>query len=349
VRRRHAQLGLSGVLATLVVFGLQVGAAWPDGAPPIGVGGQLTAAIQGAKLEFWPQRFAADRPLLSLLSLPLLRDRELKQFKGLYFQKLGQGMDMAEVDRAMEAAFARYDRTRDRGQLMRALRDLEARLRAYQPPPYAEEQFVYVAMGASISQGGGASPASRGWVYLVHKRLRSLFPAARVRNLAVGGTTTRHAREVQLPEALRCHPDVVTYTAGMNDLQYGVAAAEVRRNVDFVLVQLRAKTRAKIVMTLMPPGYRFPAFRLTLPKLRDRKRNVRPERVAQFNGVFRDLAARHGVQLVDIGSFLVHANSQAEVDALFSFDGVHPNNAGHAKIADIFWSGIRKALKPVSE
>ncbi|MBC8873028.1 MAG: SGNH/GDSL hydrolase family protein [Planctomycetes bacterium] len=295
-------------------------------------------------LEFWPQTFHHDHPILRLLTLPLLRDDKLKQFKTLYYRKLGEGMDVAQVDARMELAFRRYDETCSRTELMAELREIESLLTAYDPPHYTDEQVVYVAMGASISQGGGASPASNGWVYLVADRLRSIHPNARVRNLAVGGTTTKHAREVQLPLALACFPDLVTYTSGMNDLQYGEPVESARENVDAVLRELRSKTNARIILTLMPSGDRFPVFSLGLAKLEQRKKNVSPQRVADFNAVFRSLAGKHGAELVDIGVILDEATEQAEVDALFSFDGIHPNNAGHARVADVFWPAIKQAI-----
>jgi len=300
--------------------------------------------LTGPRLEFWPQTFHRDHAILRLFTLPLLRDEKLKQFKTLYFRKLGDGMDVAQVDARMELAFRRYDEIRSRTELMTELREIERLLMAYDPPPYTNEQFIYVAMGASISQGGGASPASNGWVYLLADRLRSIHPNTRVRNLAVGGTTTKHAREVQLPLTLACSPDLVTYTSGMNDLQYGEPVESVRENVDAVLRELRSKTNARIILTLMPSGDRFPVFSLGLAKLEQRKKNVSPQRVAEFNAVFRSLAEKHGAELVDIGVILDEATEQANIDALFSFDGIHPNNAGHTKVADVFWTAIEQVI-----
>ncbi len=297
-------------------------------------------------LEFWPQRFVRDNTLLHMLTLPLIADKRLKRFKGLYFLKLGEGMDMAEVDRLMLAAFRRYDLRRDRAQLYTQLDQLELLLQAYEPPPYRESQFVYVAMGASISQGAGANPASRGWVYLVADRLRTRRPNVRVRNLAVGGTTTEQALQVQLPAAIGCRPDLITYTAGMNDLQYGIALEQVRLNVERTLAELRAKTDARIVMTLMPPGQLFAAFWLHLPKLRSRRRNVTGARIAQFNALFRTLAAEYRIKLVDMGQMFRAPSGQQEIDTLFSFDGIHPNNRGLALIADLFRAGIKEVLPP---
>ena len=51
-----------------------------------------------------------------------------------------------------------------------------------------------------------------------------------------------------------------------------------------------------------------------------------------------------GHAFVDIGQAQNGSLPQSEADKLFSFDGIHPNNAGHARIAEAFWPAIREAL-----
>jgi len=296
------------------------------------------------KLEFCSQTFSRENIMVRLMTIPLLNDEEFKRFKGLYFEKLGEGMDAMEVDAKMAEAFDEYNRLQDRTKLMERLGPITEVLNSYQPPPYSKEQFVYVSMGASLSQGGGASPPSKGWVYIVADRLRSIYPEARVRNLAVGGKTTQHARDVQLPEAIECYPDLITFTAGLNDLQYGVPAETVRENTDVVLRELTEKTDSKVVITLMPDFYSAPAFSLGIPKLEERKADITSERIDAFNAIFKELGAKYNAELADIGEMFDGSMEDDEVDRHFSFDGVHPNNAGHARFADMFWPTIERVL-----
>ena len=46
-------------------------------------------------------------------------------------------------------------------------------------------------------------------------------------------------------------------------------------------------------------------------------------------------------------NFVYPTETIAEVAArtYFSLDGVHPNNKGHDRIAEIFWQGIETTLK----
>ncbi len=302
---------------------------------------------QPTDLVFWNQTFVRDKAYERILSLPLQQNAEMNKFRGLYFKKLAEGMDLAEVDGKMREAFTRFNEAQKAAyaQLFQELFGLAGTMMAYQAPPCTEQQFVYVAMGASLAQGAGADPPSKGYVYLIGDRLRERFPNVCVRNLAVGGKTTQHAREVQLPAALASHPNLVTYSAGLNDLQYGVPVETARDNTDFVLKALREQTKAKIVMTKMSVAKTLPALTAGIPKLEARHENLSPERVAAFNQAYSELAAKYDVTLVDVGDIVNESMSQEDADKLFSFDGVHPNNAGHAKVADIFWAGIAKALE----
>jgi lysophospholipase L1-like esterase len=301
---------------------------------------------QPTDLVFWNQTFVRDKAYEHILSLPLQQNEQMNKFRGLYFKKLGEGMDLTEVDANMKAAFQRFNDAEKAAyaQLFQDLVGLAAAMMAYQAPPCSQDAFVYVAMGASLAQGAGADPPSKGYVYLIGERLRQRFPNVCVRNLAVGGKTTQHAREVQLPAALACHPNLVTYSAGLNDLQYGVPVETARENTDFVLKGLREQTKAKIVMTRMSVAEKLPALTADIPKLQARHENLSPERVAAFNQAYTELAAKYDVTLVDVGGIIDASMPQAEVDKLFSVDGVHPNNTGHIKVADVFWAGIVKAL-----
>ena len=249
----------------------------------------------------------------------------------------------------MGEAFDAYRKEYDAAALHASLQALIAEMEKQPAPEIRDEDFVYVAMGASLSLGAGASPGSRGWVYEVGRRLAARIPNVRVRNLAAGGKTTEHAREVQLPEALNLQPDLVTYTAGLNDLQYGVSAEEAKSNTAQVLKALRERTPARIVLTQMSVGSNLPIFSANIPKLEARRDNLSPERVAAFNAAYTELAAEYGAVLVDIGDVIAPGMTADEVDALFSYDGVHLNNEGHARAAAIFWQAIEPLFLPSSQ
>lgn len=320
----------------------------PQPEPPLRArGARFLNALSWPRLEFWPQQFSRVNAFGRILSAPLQGDKRFRDFKRCYFQAAAAGIDMTETDGRMTAAFELYDRSYAYGPLAETLESLTSTLRTVKPPPIPPSAFRYAAMGASESMGAGASPPSQGWVYLVAGRLKQRFPAVAVRNFADGGKTTEHARTVQLPKVLEFQPDLVTYAAGLNDLQYGLPVETAKANTEFVLRELRTHSHAKVVMASVSVGSRLPLLQVNVPKLRQRRANLSQERVAAFNAAFRELADRYDAVLADLGEILPESAGTEEVESLFSYDGVHPNNKGHARMADVFWPGIEATLADV--
>ncbi len=302
------------------------------------------AALTYPRLEFWPQHFSRRNAFGHLLAAPLRSDKTLLAFRAAYFEAAARGVDMRDTDRHMAALFARYDMEHRYRPLIDSLAQLAGELQTARAPEAPSNAFRYAAMGASESIGAGASPPSQAWVYLVALRLRASHPQLRLCNAASGGKTTQHALEAQLPKVLEFQPDLVTYAAGLNDLQYGVPVETARANTERVLKALREKTRARVVLTGLSMAARLPIFHANIPRLRERRQHLSPERIAAFDAAIRALAAQYGAVFVDIGQAVPDAMAPEQVDALFSYDGVHPNNQGHAAMAEIFWAGIEQAL-----
>jgi lysophospholipase L1-like esterase len=301
------------------------------------------AVGQEPSLEFWPQSFDRNAEALQVSKI---HDADLfKKFRGLYFKSAASGMDMRSIDRRLAAAFDQFNAAPGPGitKLAAKLGPLAAEMLAYQPPPIREEAFVYVAMGASISLGAGASPASQGWVYRVADRLADRQPDFQFRNIAGGGETAYDARREQVEEAIALKPDLITYTAGLNDLQYGKSIRSIRRNTEKVLKALRENTNATIVMSRMTYHDRAPALHAKIKKLENRRKHLSKKRIDAFNAAYSELAQRYGVTLVDLGAIIEPGMRDADIDSLWSYDATHPNNAGHAKIEAIFWEGIKAA------
>lgn len=328
-------------MAFLLLFASS-GFAQPDPAQPAA----SALAVEAPELSFWNQEFVREDTYARILSLPLQQNKQMGQFRGLCLKRQADGMDLTDANAKMDEAFKRFNDAQQAAydQLFRDLTGIAGPMLLYEPPECTEDEFVYVAIGASMALGAGADPPSKGFVYLIGDRLRERFPNVRVRNLAVGGKTTQHAREEQLPAALTLHPDLITYTAGLNDLQYGVPVETARENTEFILKTLREQTHAKIVMTRMSVAEKLPALSVDVPKLQARRPNLSHERVEAFSQAYTELAEKYGATLVDVGSVIKSDMTESEIDGLFSFDGVHPNNQGHEKVAELFWAGIAAAL-----
>jgi lysophospholipase L1-like esterase len=137
--------------------------------------------------------------------------------------------------------------------------------------------------------------------------------------------------ESELPAAIASDPDIVTVWTGSNDLIAGVAVEAFRGHLDRLLGDLSTRTTAQVFVADLVDLQNAPRFRLSPDP------DVTPERVTAFNAALAEVAAAHGCVLVLF--------SDTEMtDDLFAIDGFHPNNAGHALLAERFWQDIEPRL-----
>jgi lysophospholipase L1-like esterase len=72
-----------------------------------------------------------------------------------------------------------------------------------------------------------------------------------------------------------------------------------------------------------------------------RKQRRLRDRSAAFNAALEEAAARHGAAVADLrsGDLMYDAKN-------FSGDGLHPNDAGYAGIAERFWAALEEEWEP---
>jgi len=194
----------------------------------------------------------------------------------------------------------------------------------------------YVALGDSTVAGVGATSPATTYVGQLHRRLRTLYPNARLDNLGVGGATSADVLARQLERAVALAPQLVTLSIGPNDITTHVPPADYERNVAAIFDRLTRATSAVVVANLLPDLAVTPRFRA---------HEAKPV-VARLTVEFNDALARQGrlrgVELVDL-----YGPSQAEVPAqpeLMSRDGYHPSDAGYARWAELMWPGVKRRL-----
>jgi len=91
-------------------------------------------------------------------------------------------------------------------------------------PADRSARVTYVALGDSTVEGIGASSSEQTYVSRVYARLRSVYPAARLANLGLGGATSAHVLLRQLDRAIELGPDLVTLSITV--VNHGEASAE---------------------------------------------------------------------------------------------------------------------------
>ncbi|UYM06053.1 SGNH/GDSL hydrolase family protein [Solicola gregarius] len=182
----------------------------------------------------------------------------------------------------------------------------------------------YVAIGDSLSEGVGDDPwpdgTPRGWADRLAGRLAEQYgPDRQVEyaNLAVRGLKAAQVRDTQLANAVAMEPDVVTLTAGMNDI--------LRSRVDFEAL------RAALVGLVAPLTAR--GARVVIVPIPDVRR-VSPvggmlnARRLRLNDIYRELARHHGMEPVTDTAGTVFEDPRAWAD-----DRLHLSPLGHQRLA----------------
>lgn len=196
----------------------------------------------------------------------------------------------------------------------------------------------FLAMGDSLTAGYGADTTLNGYAYRLYKQgvfdtpVHTLFA-----NAAVPGTTSSDIRNYQLPQVEIFYPDVIVMTLGGNDL---IAVLEGRVDASSALgIYQDNLTQILLSLCLRPKvPYVYVSNIYNIPALGDQVNYV----VSLFNqvteGVITGVAASGcPVKLADVNSAFTDRKGLLliERNGAEPFE-VHPSNAGHGVMANVF-------------
>lgn len=137
-------------------------------------------------------------------------------------------------------------------------------------------------------------------------------------NLAVRGKLLDQIVADQVPEALALRPDVLTFHAGGNDvLRRGTDLPDLFARYDAAVASLVAPDRTVLVFTC-----------LTRAGGTGRLADLIAQRFSDFNANVREVAARHGAEVVD----LEHIEALSD-RRFWHTDRLHLNPQGHQRVA----------------
>jgi lysophospholipase L1-like esterase len=258
-----------------------------------------------------------------------------------------------------------------------ALLILLAALPTHSRAATADTGPLYLALGDSIAVGDGASdPQATAYVPLVHEALRERLPCPgenpcsdlELRNLARGYATTDSLRDTQLPAALELIErrngdtdpgnDVVAITIDIGGFDamsrlfqvclQGVSAscvaavedtlAAVDENLAHTLGELRDAAGEETRIAVMT--YYNALVACTLQDAAGIARMVlegRPGLTPGLNAVIREAAADVDARVAETFDLI------DDHDLVGGIDCLHPNDAGHAKIAEAFIDALAPA------
>jgi acyl-CoA thioesterase-1 len=189
------------------------------------------------------------------------------------------------------------------------------------PAPTGPERRI-LAFGDSLFAGYGLEDG-QGYPDVLQAALRDRGINARVIDAGVSGDTTAAGRQrlAFVLDAQETSPELAIIELGGNDLLRGISPAETRENLTAILAELQKR---RIPVLLM--GMRAPP-------------NLGEAYVAEFDGLYADLAQRFGASLVPFFLEPVY-----DKPALIQQDRVHPTAEGIEAIVAATVDDVAAAL-----
>ena len=159
------------------------------------------------------------------------------------------------------------------------------------------------------------------WIERIVEPLGAVAPGLTVMNLGQRDLRASEVRELQLPAALRFHPDLAIAAAGGNDaLRRSFSAERVAHELDAIVAPLREAGADILMLELMD----IVASGLVPREYAD----ALGERMSGLAQATREVAARHGAMLVEMRGHPVCADP-----GVYASDRLHLNARGHAIVA----------------
>ena len=182
---------------------------------------------------------------------------------------------------------------------------------------------LILVVGDSISAEYGLT-RGQGWVALLAQRLTEKKLAQRVQNASISGDTTSGGL-ARLPALLQQHkPAIVIIELGGNDALRGLPLASSRANLK-AMVQAAKSAGAKVLLLGMqvPPNYGASYQR-------------------EFSTMFEQVASQEKAALVPF--LLKGIADQADAQAWFQPDRIHPLARAHPLMLELVWQGLKPLL-----
>lgn len=203
-------------------------------------------------------------------------------------------------------------------------------------PPVATRDSVFATaetnekiilfLGNSLSAGLGVDSDSS-FPSLIQQKIDSLGWDFHVVNAGISGETSSGGLG-RIDWVLRQRVDVLVLELGGNDGLRGIPVDVTKRNLQKIVSGTRELyPDAEIVLA----GMQLPP-------------NLGSEYTSRFRDIFPELAERNDIHLIP---FLLEG--VGGVDSMMQNDGIHPNTAGHRRVAENVWAVLDPILEDMLE
>ncbi|NWF85981.1 MAG: arylesterase [Bryobacteraceae bacterium] len=188
-----------------------------------------------------------------------------------------------------------------------------------EPAKPADTRPVIVALGDSLTAGLGVEPG-QAWPEVLQRILDRNGRKYRIVNQGISGDTTSGGL-ARIQAAVDLKPVVTILELGANDGLRGLPVKSTEENL------------ARMIERLQAGGSRVLLAGITLP------RNYGPDYIRDFDRIFPAMEKKYKVARLP---FLLEG--VALDPALMQRDALHPNAAGHERIANLVWKYLEPLL-----
>lgn len=183
-----------------------------------------------------------------------------------------------------------------------------------------ENSFRILVLGDSLTEGYGVS-AQQAFPSLLEKKLNLEFSSDKnntyeIINAGISGSTSSGGVS-RIEWLLKSKPDFLILALGGNDGLRGVPVEETKNNLEKIILAAKSKDIPTLLAGMkMPPNYGI-------------------EYTREFSKLFEDLANQEDVPLIPFLLEGVGGNPAMNLP-----DRIHPNPAGHQKIAQTVYQNL---------
>lgn len=196
-----------------------------------------------------------------------------------------------------------------------------------QPQPETEKSAIapgyegtIIAVGDSLTAGLGVAE-SKAWPALLEKKLQNNGKHWQVINAGISGETSSGILS-RIQWILALKPDVVILETGANDGLRGIPPALIRQNIGKAVQMLQEGN-----VTVLLAGMQI-------------VQNLGADYTSAFADIYPSVSSERGCLLIPF--ILEHVAGEA---ALSQADTIHPNEEGHAIIAETVYPFVLEALQ----
>lgn len=182
-----------------------------------------------------------------------------------------------------------------------------------------------MVFGDSLSAGYGVD-VDRSWTALLQTRLATQGYEHRVINASISGETTEGGVSRISAALQNFAPELVILELGGNDGLRGFPTSRMKENLSTIIETSRASGASVVLL-----GIRIPS-------------NYGQRYTQAFEGVYRDLAAQHGIPWIEFFMEGIAMNAELMQD-----DGIHPNTEAQPVLLDNAWPIVTRALNERSD